>query len=416
MTCRARRWRPSPPRRRRTGPGSAPRRRSRPDSRAARRFRAAALRLPLVEAAVEHGGAVEAERAQHPPEARRPHHRADRCRARPACPSPMPCRPNAAIRCAIDGHHETKRRIGIGELSLEVEEVGAGNMGRLERMPPRHGDVGNIAAGRRRIEIGRAIKNPRARIAEARCELFGADERLRITHGVMPPEVVAIDQPVTRDLTTNKAHSHGIRESTLDQWRITGRPCVRGALARAKQHSKFRSYSRLQPGERHDCQHRRLGPYAVRQARHRDRGEPDRPRRQRGHGRRRAESLRHRRDRARPLQRRLLAAGLHRLAGAAGRRRVALQAGDAGRERLRDRLGRRASGGEVDRGRQRQDRAGGRRRADDHARRDPRSARTCCAPPICRRTARRRRLRRRVRQHRQGAISSATATSPTRSR
>ncbi len=41
------------------------------------------------------------------------------------------------------------------------------------------------------------------------------------------------------------------------------------------------------------------------------------------------------------------AAGFHRLAGAAGLARPALQARDPGRERLRHRLGRRASGPEV---------------------------------------------------------------------
>ena len=63
-------------------------------------------------------------------------------------------------------------------------------------------------------------------------------------------------------------------------------------------------------------------------------------------GRRRcARACRHRagrgrRDRARPFQCRLLAAGFHREPGAAGRRPAALQAGDARRECLRDRLGR----------------------------------------------------------------------------
>ena len=51
-----------------------------------------------------------------------------------------------------------------------------------------------------------------------------------------------------------------------------------------------------------------------------------------------------RRDRARALQRRLLGAGFHRLAGAAGLARSALQAGDAGGECLRHRFRRRAPG------------------------------------------------------------------------
>ena len=72
-----------------------------------------------------------------------------------------------------------------------------------------------------------------------------------------------------------------------------------------------------------------------------------------------------RRDRARSFQRRLFGAGFHRRAGAAGLARSALQARDAGRERLRDRFGRRASGYQGDRGARGAHRAGGRRRADD---------------------------------------------------
>ena len=78
------------------------------------------------------------------------------------------------------------------------------------------------------------------------------------------------------------------------------------------------------------------------------------------------EAARRRRDRARPLQRGLLGAGFHRLAGAAGLAGSALQAGAAGGKRLRDRFRGRASGAEVDRGQGGARRAGGRRRADDH--------------------------------------------------
>ena len=74
------------------------------------------------------------------------------------------------------------------------------------------------------------------------------------------------------------------------------------------------------------------------------RRKPDRAGRERGAGRRRHRPGRRRRDRARPLQRRLLGAGFHRLAGAAGLAGPALQARPAGRERLRHRLGGGASG------------------------------------------------------------------------
>ena len=76
-------------------------------------------------------------------------------------------------------------------------------------------------------------------------------------------------------------------------------------------------------------------------------------------------ACRRRRDRARPFQRRLLAAGFYRLAGAPGRPEAALQAGHPRRERLRHGLGRRASGPARNRGRRGQDRARRRRRADD---------------------------------------------------
>ena len=56
---------------------------------------------------------------------------------------------------------------------------------------------------------------------------------------------------------------------------------------------------------------------------------------------------------------------------------LALQARHAGRERLRHRLGRGAPGAQGDRGQVGAHRAGGRRRADDHDARGPRSATTC---------------------------------------
>ena len=109
---------------------------------------------------------------------------------------------------------------------------------------------------------------------------------------------------------------------------------------------------------------------------------------------------RRRRDRARPFQCRLLGAGFHCLAGAAGLARSALQARDARGERLRDRFRRRASGAQSHRRGVRAHRARGRRRADDDdaGRRDrPQSLEGV----LCARGSRhRRRLRRHFRQNR----------------
>ena len=91
----------------------------------------------------------------------------------------------------------------------------------------------------------------------------------------------------------------------------------------------------------------------------------DRQGRERGARRRRNCGKGRRRDCARPLQCRLLGAGFHRLAGAAGLARPALQARHPRRERLCDRFRRRAPGTESDRRRHRAHRARRRRRADD---------------------------------------------------
>ena len=167
---------------------------------------------------------------------------------------------------------------------------------------------------------------------------------------------------------------------------------------------------------RHDRLHRGMGAYAVRPARYRDGRKPDRAGRDRCARRCRHRALRRGRDRARPFQCGVLGAGFYRLAGAAGLARPALQARDAGRERLRDRLGGGASGPARARGQGRAHRARGRRRADDH---DARAGdRPQPAEGLLRegRGQYRGRLRGHLRQDRRAPISRNTATSPMRSR
>ena len=79
-------------------------------------------------------------------------------------------------------HHEAKPGRRIGELALQVEEVGAGNVRLLERLAPGHRDVGIVVAGRRRLEIGRAVVDAQARLPKDLRELLGAHEGLRIAH------------------------------------------------------------------------------------------------------------------------------------------------------------------------------------------------------------------------------------------
>src|ERR1700730_10467150 len=89
------------------------------------------LRRPFAEAATEHGSAIKAERLQHPPESRGPHHRPD------AAEHDARTRADAmAAECGVElhhlRHHEAKRRGVVGELALNIEEIGAGDVRCLE--------------------------------------------------------------------------------------------------------------------------------------------------------------------------------------------------------------------------------------------------------------------------------------------
>src|SRR5689334_18860387 len=78
-----------------------------------------AFRPPLVQSAVEDCDTVEAERLQHPPEPRRPLWRADRIEHDEAVVADA-----MTAECRLEllgcGHHEAKRRAGIGELALQI--------------------------------------------------------------------------------------------------------------------------------------------------------------------------------------------------------------------------------------------------------------------------------------------------------
>jgi hypothetical protein len=72
----------------------------------------------------------------------------------------------------------------VEELALQVEEVGAGDVRFLEGPTSGHGDVRVVAPGRRRLEVGRAIVDAKARLPEDARELGTVHEGLRIAHGV----------------------------------------------------------------------------------------------------------------------------------------------------------------------------------------------------------------------------------------
>src|SRR5262245_22175914 len=82
-------------------------------------------------------------------------------------------------------HHEAQPRGRVGELALQIEEVGAGDVRLLEGAAAGHRDVRVVASGRWRLEIGRAVVHAKARLPEEAREVGGANEGLRITHGVL---------------------------------------------------------------------------------------------------------------------------------------------------------------------------------------------------------------------------------------
>ena len=124
---------------------------------------------------------IEAERFQHPPEPRRPHHAADAVEhdAR-ALADAM-----AAERGGKLGdrrHHEAEPRGLVGELALQVEEVGARDMRRLEAAAAGHRDIGIVAAGRGRLQISRAVIDPQVRAAEVARQGVGAYQGVGFAH------------------------------------------------------------------------------------------------------------------------------------------------------------------------------------------------------------------------------------------
>ena len=63
-------------------------------------------------------------------------------------------------------HHEAELRVVIGELALQIEEIGAGHMAGLKTVAARHDDIGHAAAGRLIVKRGGAIEDAQVRLAE----------------------------------------------------------------------------------------------------------------------------------------------------------------------------------------------------------------------------------------------------------
>ena len=136
----------------------------------------AALRLPLLPAAVEHGRALEAEGAQHPPDAGRPHDAAGRIEHDAG--RVADAEPAHRVREALGRRgHEFEARAGVRSRSLEVQEHRARNMRLVIFGPARHNTVGGVVAGFRGPEPYGAVHDAQLRRAQHRFQFAGFDKR-----------------------------------------------------------------------------------------------------------------------------------------------------------------------------------------------------------------------------------------------
>ncbi len=83
-------------------------------------------------------------------------------------------------------HHEAKRRIGIGELALQIQKVRTRNMPGFERVPSGHGEIGLAGAFGGGFEIGGAIEQAQIGLAQDLSEFRGRNQLVTPRHGRLP--------------------------------------------------------------------------------------------------------------------------------------------------------------------------------------------------------------------------------------
>src|SRR5229473_4726909 len=150
-------------------------------------FDGAALRFPSVQSAVQHGNVLETQRAQHPPESRRPHRRADAVEHHSALRADAMAT-KRGLKLRDRRHHEVKRRILVGEFALQIQEIRSRNMPSLKGVPSGYGDIGNVAAGRLIFEVGGTIEQPEFGLIEGGGEFRGRHKLVALGHGLASRE------------------------------------------------------------------------------------------------------------------------------------------------------------------------------------------------------------------------------------
>src|SRR5206468_4818785 len=144
----------------------------------------AILAAPLAEAPVEHGDAIEAERAEHPPKPRRPHHRAGAVGDHAAVGSDA-CR-SELLRGDLGGrHHKRKAGAGRRELFDKVEEDRTRNVALAESVAAALDAV--PGALRFSIQEHGHVEDAQIRCSEMRRQPFRADEWSDHRYSSFPP-------------------------------------------------------------------------------------------------------------------------------------------------------------------------------------------------------------------------------------
>ena len=147
-----------------------------------------ALRLPLLEAAVEHRGVIEAHHAQHPPHPGRPHHAVAAVEHDAGALADAVARHHGG-ELVCRQHHEVHRCVLARELARQVEEARAGDMAPLVvRAPPPGGRARRPRL--RRPQIGGGLEHPEIGVAEMGREPRGRHQTAGVVvldHGRFSP-------------------------------------------------------------------------------------------------------------------------------------------------------------------------------------------------------------------------------------
>ena len=129
---------------------------------------------PFLPAAVEHRCVVEAKDPQHPPDPRRPPRIGGAVKHDPR---PVADAKTAHRRCKCLGgrQHEAKAMVLVREITLQIDELPAGDMAFFEIGPARHDLVGDLRVGN---EMRSAVEYTQLGVIELLLERVGLNQKL----------------------------------------------------------------------------------------------------------------------------------------------------------------------------------------------------------------------------------------------